>query len=182
MIGVVSMGVIVFGWTRLDLVDGVLYRGGFLGFALLAAAVIVSVLVGVGPLPAVLATKPFAAIGLISYGIYLFHWPIFLWLDEARTGLSRGPLFALRVAVTFGVATASYFLLEMPFRRRAFRLGPKRTWALGAATVALILAGVSVASSRDVDTNLAGIDEAAGAAPVIPPDRPGARRPRHRRQ
>ena len=55
--------------------------------------------------------------GLISYGLYLYHWPIFLFLDEERTGLSTTPLFVVRMAVTLVIALASYFLLEQPIRR-----------------------------------------------------------------
>jgi hypothetical protein len=55
--------------------------------------------------------------GLISYGLYLYHWPIFLFLDGERTGLSTAPLFVVRMAVTLVIALASYFLLEQPVRR-----------------------------------------------------------------
>ena len=56
--------------------------------------------------------------GLLSYGLYLYHWPIFLLLSEDRTGLPLLPLFILRMAVTLAVALLSYFFLEMPIRRR----------------------------------------------------------------
>jgi len=56
--------------------------------------------------------------GLLSYGLYLYHWPIFLVLSQDRTELSTAPLFVLRMAVTLGLSLLSYFFLEMPIRRR----------------------------------------------------------------
>ena len=48
--------------------------------------------------------------------MYLWHFPLFLWLDHDRTGLSGTRLLAVRVGVTVGVATASFFLVERPIR------------------------------------------------------------------
>lgn len=76
-------------------------------------------------LPAkVLAWKPLRATGLISYGLYLYHWPLFLVLSEDRTGLARAPLFVVRVAVTVVFALVSYAVIEQPIRRRRILLDP----------------------------------------------------------
>ena len=80
-----------------------------------------------GPVASVLGIRPLVAIGVISYGLYLWHWPIDVWLDEARTGLSGFALFALRLAVTGVIATASYFFVERPIRRNG--LAPLGSWA-----------------------------------------------------
>jgi peptidoglycan/LPS O-acetylase OafA/YrhL len=63
------------------------------------------------------AWRPLVGLGLISYGLYLYHWPIFLVLTPERTDLGTVPLFALRVTATLAVALASYHLLEQPVRR-----------------------------------------------------------------
>ena len=57
-----------------------------------------------GPVGQVLNIKPLPALGRISYGVYLYHWPIFLVLDEARTGLHGWVLTGVRIAVTVAVA------------------------------------------------------------------------------
>ncbi len=92
-------------------------------------------------LPArVLSFRPLTFIGQISYGLYLWHWPIFLVLDHARTGLEDWSLFLLRLAVTFVVAVPSWYLVETPVRQMTF--GSWRSWAwvpVGAAAAAGIL-------------------------------------------
>ena len=57
------------------------------------------------------------AIGRISYGLYLWHLPLFLVIDAERTGLSFWPLLAVRFAATFAAAGASYVLVERPALR-----------------------------------------------------------------
>jgi peptidoglycan/LPS O-acetylase OafA/YrhL len=122
-----------------------LYRGGFLLVALAAAALIAAVHQSdAGRLGRVFGARPLVAIGLISYGLYLYHYPIYLWLTASRTHLTDLPLFLARVGVTGLVAVASYFFIERPFRRGR-QLGDKRTLALVAlgslALVAVVLPG-----------------------------------------
>ncbi|HSS08480.1 MAG TPA: acyltransferase family protein [Acidimicrobiales bacterium] len=76
-----------------------------------------------GVVARVLAWRPLAAIGLVSYGLYLYHWPVFLALSPARTHLSQVPCFGLRVAVTGALAWCSYVFLEQPVRRRRVLTG-----------------------------------------------------------
>jgi hypothetical protein len=87
---------------------------------LAAAAVIAS---AVHPEPGVisrlLSLRPLVWLGLISYGVYLYHWPIDVVIDEQRVGLSGWPLFAVQTAVTLAVAIASYLIVEQPIRRGA---------------------------------------------------------------
>ncbi len=125
--------------------DGIWYHGGLPLYALLTAAVIIAAVQPHGPVRAVLSWRGIVVIGLVSYGAYLIHWPVFVWLDE-RTGLAPWPLFALRVGVTFALATASYFLVEQPIRHRKL---PEH-WGLVLAPVAIvaIIGGAVVIESR----------------------------------
>jgi hypothetical protein len=70
-----------------------------------------------GPVAAVLAWGPLAWLGTISYGVYLWHWPIFLVLNGERTGWSGLSLFGVRCAATLAVSTVSWGLIERPIRR-----------------------------------------------------------------
>ncbi len=112
--------------VRVDSAGTFLYRGGFL-LAAVAAVLFVGAAAVDGPVASVLSIKPLVAVGVISYGLYLWHWPIDVLLDEARTGLSGLALFALRIGVTGAIATASYFLVERPIRRNG--LAPLGSWA-----------------------------------------------------
>lgn len=62
-----------------------------------------------------LASTPMVAIGKISYGVYLVHWPLLLLV---RKFVSTDPWtgVALGVSGSIGLATISYFLLEQPIR------------------------------------------------------------------
>jgi peptidoglycan/LPS O-acetylase OafA/YrhL len=87
----------------------------------LQALLSVMIIVGAsetGPVARVLAVRPLVAIGAVSYGLYLFHWPLFLWLDAERVHLTGVPLFLVRIAATTAVTIASYVLVEQPIRRR----------------------------------------------------------------
>ena len=111
-----TIGVAI-AWTHLNGQDLLLYRGGLLLSGLGILTIIAAVAHPThGPLHKILAWKPFVAIGLISYGLYLWHWPLYVLLNEQRTGLNGTPLLTLRIATSFAVALTSYYLIEKPIR------------------------------------------------------------------
>jgi hypothetical protein len=96
---------------------------------------------GPNPLARVLSVRPLVGLGLISYGVYLWHWPIRVWVDTESTGLSGPALFVVRSALTLGVSVASYRFVERPIRRGDLsRLGSFR-WVAAPASVALLTLG-----------------------------------------
>ena len=98
---------------------GFLYQGGFLLVAGATAAVICMVVVRPDDvLSRVLAVGVLGYIGRISYGLYLYHYPMFLMIDGPHTGLSGTPLLLVRLAATGAAAVVSYHLVEMPIRNR----------------------------------------------------------------
>ncbi len=165
--GLAAFALTIASWSVVGITSPMLWRGGFLVYALLSLVLILSVLHHVGPVASLVRTRPFAAVGRISYGLYLFHWPIYLWLDADRTGLAPWPLFAVRVAVTAVVAELSFHLLEMPIRDRRVRMTPTRVRSLAAAAVVVIILGAVVVSERNVTSNLAGLDRGVSAAPTL---------------
>jgi peptidoglycan/LPS O-acetylase OafA/YrhL/lysophospholipase L1-like esterase len=111
------------------------FHGGFALVSVLTALLIASVaLLPASPTARLLSLRPIAYIGAISYGLYLWHWPIFVVLSHDRTHLGTLPLLVLRLAVTFGISALSYRFLEMPIRRRALR--GWKAWTIGPAAVA----------------------------------------------
>ncbi len=126
------MVVITFGFAHDN--SARMYRGGLTAFALVCAVLIGGVaLAPASPLGRLLAASPLVWLGRISYGIYLWHWPVFRYLHEARLGLSWGPTQLVRVTVTLAAATLSFYLLERPLLRLRHRFDPPTDGAPGAA-------------------------------------------------
>jgi peptidoglycan/LPS O-acetylase OafA/YrhL len=98
-----------------------LYEGGFLLVALATAMVVVVAVRS--PRDVLSMTLSWSALrytGRISYGLYLYHWPLFLLLNQTRTGLHGPVLLALRFGATFVAADLSARFLELPIRTRSF--------------------------------------------------------------
>ncbi len=155
-------------------------RGGFLLLALVVALLIAMATHPASPLGGWMGTQPWRYLGQRSYGLYLWHWPIFMLtrptLDVPIDGI---PLLALRLALTVGIAEVSYRFIEMPIRRGAIDRWVAR-WrestgrarrrmsqqgsailALGAAIV--IVLGISLASAPAPDAQEALPDDVAAA-------------------
>ncbi|MGZ4682012.1 MAG: DUF459 domain-containing protein [Acidimicrobiales bacterium] len=140
-----------------------LYRGGLAGYAVMSCLVIVATIRS-GVIRTVLSLSLLRWLGRISYGVYLFHWPIYLWLTAARTHLSIWPLFALRLAVTLVLAVLSAKLIELPVRerRRPVRFNPA---LLSAAAIGLVVLGTVVVTRTDPGDR---ISFTASSAPDLP--------------
>lgn len=119
------------------------YRGGSALFAIVVAVVIAGALQS-GPLATALSVRPLAWIGRISYGLYLWHWPIDVWLVPSRVHVGTTELNLLRLGVTFAVTVASYYLVELPIRERRWR---PRAAAAAFVPAAAIMVGVITASA-----------------------------------
>jgi peptidoglycan/LPS O-acetylase OafA/YrhL len=126
------------------LADAWLYRGGFVLVAVASTAAVVG-LTGDHAVARVVGHRWLAAVGKVSYGVYLFHWPVFLVLTPERVGWSPWPLLALRVAATSAVTIASYRWLERPVRLRRVLVVPRVGLTVFAAAVACIVALAVVA-------------------------------------
>jgi peptidoglycan/LPS O-acetylase OafA/YrhL len=116
--GAVGLAAMLWAWWRVPQSSSRLVDGGLPLYALCTTVIIYAATRG-GLVSRVLSIPALRWAGLVSYGLYLYHWPIFILIDEDRTGLSTLPLFVVRMAVTTAIAVASYFLLEQPIRRGA---------------------------------------------------------------
>ena len=145
-----------------------LYRsGGFLVLSVVVAVLIAMATHPASPLGGWLGTQPWRYIGQRSYGLYLWHWPIFMvtrpQLDVPLDGI---PLLALRLALTFGIAELSFRFVEMPIRHGAIDRWVK-TWraSTGAERTRRTRRGAAVLASALAGILLVGVALASAPAP-----------------
>jgi peptidoglycan/LPS O-acetylase OafA/YrhL len=125
-----------------------LYRGGFHAFSL-ACGVIVAVVVMMPStrVAQMLSATGLVAVGLRSYSLYLWHWPVRVFISPS-TGLEGAGLFVVRTAVSVVLAEISYRLIERPFRvgvvaRRAGSRGAVAYFAAIAAVAGVLVVTVA---------------------------------------
>ncbi|WP_399880997.1 acyltransferase family protein [Streptomyces sp. BBFR51] len=119
-----------------------LFYGGLFLHAL-AAALLIACLARAPRTPAgrFLAAAPLRRLGLVSYSLYLWHWPVYLLLSEERLGLQGAPRTAVLLAVSVALAWLSKVLVEDPVRFRA-RWAKGRTGAIALVAVFAALAAL----------------------------------------
>jgi hypothetical protein len=166
--GVTGLGLLALMFTSLGEFSTFLYRGGFLVVALVSAVVVAAASHRGVPFGTWLGVRPMRWVGERSYGIYLWHWPLFL-VTRPGVDIPFDGVVALvvRVALLLGIAELSYRYLEMPVRRGALARGWRRVrdGDLPERSPAL-LAGVSVAVVVVLFTGFRVITAPAPAAAV----------------
>jgi hypothetical protein len=114
----------------------------------LGAALLIHVGRGARPaVTALLGTRPFVAVGLISYSLYLVHWPIISLMRYRAVAPLDGEQIAGVVVASIVLATLMWRFVEQPCRRPAAALTRRRVFAggLGAIAVACLLGVVGIA-------------------------------------
>jgi peptidoglycan/LPS O-acetylase OafA/YrhL len=152
--------------TPAGLPKNFMFEGGFLVCAVLAAVVVADArLVEPGRLSRLLALRPVHFLGTISYGVYLWHWPVIVYLSADRTGLGPVPLDLARIGATLALSSASYYLVERPIRRARLQ-GWVRAWGapLAGVATAVIVVVATVPSVAD-PAQVAGTSHVAAAHP-----------------
>ncbi len=139
--------------------DSWLHLGGFTGVALLSGALVRAALAP-GPIATALAVRPLVVAGTISYGLYVYHWPIFQAISEEHTGLRGVSLALARLAPTIALALASHRWLEAPIRHHGAPAGARRI-AIAGVGVAMLVLGSSLVVAPLAD------DRAVAATPAV---------------
>jgi len=156
----------------LEVEGALLYRGGL---ALVSVSSLVLVAATVHPnavgLQRVMGSRPLVEIGKRSYGLYLWHWPIFLFAD-ARDSAGK---FAFACVVTAVVTEASYRFVEMPVRHglvgkwmTALRDRDNRDIRItvtGYGVAAIVLTasvGIALAATKPIDISMDQGDDNLG--------------------
>ncbi|WP_017933210.1 acyltransferase family protein [Nocardioides sp. Iso805N] len=125
-----------------------------------------------------LALRPMRWLGDVSYAVYLWHWPLIVLLPAAL-GAARGRVDDVVIVIlTLILAAATKRLVEDPFRGRAWTLRTRRTYALGAAAMTVVVAltaalTAEVGHRQDVEAArlaaaLTGHDRCFGAQALDP--------------
>ena len=142
------------------------------GLLIVVAAAAVAVVAPValdqgGAVARVLSLRPLVWLGVISYGVYLWHWPIFLVLNGERTGWSGWRLFAVRCVATLVVAVLSWWLVEQPIRRwQPVNIPQLRLAAATLATAVAVTGLVLPVGPRGVGGQPPDVTQAAMVSPV----------------
>jgi peptidoglycan/LPS O-acetylase OafA/YrhL len=120
LVGVAGLAIIAWFMLRVNAFDPFIYRGGFLLLDVVCITVIAVLVHPAARLSRVLSWAPLVWIGLRSYSLYLWHWPIFMVTrPELDVPLSGFALFVFRMLLTFGAAELSFRYVETPLRKGA---------------------------------------------------------------
>jgi peptidoglycan/LPS O-acetylase OafA/YrhL len=168
--GLVALVALLVAFVRISEFDDALYeQGGFLQIGLISAVVIAAATRPRSATGWVLSGRWLVWVGARSYGIYLYHWPLFVLTRSFGDSLA---LDGLRVVATLLIAAASYQWLELPIRRGLIRrarlttdAAPAVVVAFGAATAIALFAGVLAVTGP---TGPAADSTVAAAPPVDP--------------
>jgi peptidoglycan/LPS O-acetylase OafA/YrhL len=155
-VGLLVIGALIWRSTKYS---SFLYPGGMVVLSLATALTIAAVAAPAGRLGQVLGVRPLRWIGVRSYGIYLWHYPI-IELTTPADGRETFVRATLQVAASIAMAALSWHFIEEPVRHGALgrwwsqlRAGTRRRdsarrrgWAgLATGAVVLSLAGVLLA-------------------------------------
>ncbi len=145
-----AVAVIAGAIALIDDGTAVYYLGGSVAFSVAVAVVILGV---EGDRPSrvrrALSWRPLVAVGTVSYGLYLWHWPFVVWFR--RWELDGFPLGLAVVAATATAAALSAWAVERPVRAgHVWRLDltPRRTLVASALALALTAGAVIVATPQ----------------------------------
>ncbi|HRE01999.1 MAG TPA: hypothetical protein PLV68_11920, partial [Ilumatobacteraceae bacterium] len=164
-----AVGVLVVAVIWLDGSSLASFRGQFQVTSLAGAALICAVTgFGNSLLRTVLSNAILVSVGKWSYGIYLFHWPLLLVLNE-RYELAGWGLATVVVFASTAFAFASFRWVESPLRNqglRAFR-GPPLTLAT-AAVIVVVAVAATVVGARAPLTASAVVGQSVPTIPASP--------------
>jgi peptidoglycan/LPS O-acetylase OafA/YrhL len=132
-------------WAMAETHEGMagLYQGGFLGAAVLTGLVIVASTREGTWVAWMLSRRPMQWLGARSYSLYLWHWPVVVWLKPSSQAdaLELTWVNAARLLLTLVCAEASYRWVEKPWAAGSPMAWGRRTW-IGLGALVLVNAGV----------------------------------------
>jgi peptidoglycan/LPS O-acetylase OafA/YrhL len=162
--------VAMFWWMWLIGPDGgnpFLFRGGFLLCAVATLMMVAGVTHERAATSKALSIPVLLWIGTRSYGLYLYHWPIYQVIRDIAGNHLKLYEFVFAMVLTGIVTELSYRFIETPIRKGTLRASIARIWrspvpgprnamiGIGAVVGALTLfAGVSLANAAVVENDV----------------------------
>ncbi len=132
-------------WATTSETSTFAFSGGFLLASLASGAVVLGCAVAPRSLVVrLLELPPLPQWGRISYGVYLWYWPVLLVMTGQRLHWGVYPLFLARVGVTVAIAAISYDLVEMPIRHGALKRW--RSWLAAPIGAAAAISAVFIST------------------------------------
>jgi peptidoglycan/LPS O-acetylase OafA/YrhL len=157
LVGMVGAAGVAYMWSQVPESSSLAFHGGFLIISLSCAAVVVAAAQAPrSPVGRLLGWGPLRYVGRISYGMYLWYWPVLLVMTGERTGLHGYALLGPRLGVIVALAAGSYHWVETPIRRGALQ-GWRARLAVpagAAAAAGAVLLAVTVAPATTVASGL----------------------------
>ena len=146
-------------WTSVPETSAVWRHGGFVLYGLGSVAVVAAAVYTVGPVGRLGSLAPLCRLGVLSYAVYLLHWPV-LWVLDRQTEWPPSARFVVASAVSIGLAELSLRLVETPVRRTGRVAGAPALVAVPLVALVALVGGAVVTRSAPAPT----IDYAAAAA------------------
>ncbi len=181
-------GLAVIGWMiwRVGQYSSFTYQGGLVVLSVATAGVLAAAACPGSLVGAALGWRPLRWIGVRSYGIYLWHFPVIVLTTPANAPEDL-PRAAVQVAASIGLAALSWRFVEEPIRhgalgrvwqrlrtRAAWRAQPATlgSWAAATGCVALVaLAGAGLSGAVPVPSR-GGPTGTLAAGSLLPPPPP----------
>lgn len=122
-LGVVGTAISVLAFVVVGVNSAWLFTRG--GIVIFTVGAVLMGLAAFDPRPMALTRwagwPPFVLLGQMTYGLYLYHWPIRLWLGPHLDGLPKWAAVLVLLVVTIVVAFVSFRYLELPVITRGLR-------------------------------------------------------------
>ena len=119
-VGILSIAGLAYFFVFVSELNEFLYRGGFLVLSILTATLVIVAAHPGLKFGSRLGNPILKWFGDRSYGIYLWHWPIFVLMRSGIDIQLPDPIaFVLKIAIVLVVADLSYRFVEMPVRQGA---------------------------------------------------------------
>lgn len=141
--GTAALAALIWGMAETHEGMSGLYQGGFLLAALLTCVVIGAATREGTWVAWMLSTRPMLWLGARSYSLYLWHWPVVVWLRPSAQAdaLELTWVNAARLAITLLCAEASYRWVETRWTQNA----QSQPWRLSTTLAVAALVGVNAA-------------------------------------